>query len=255
MSEILFITALTIFAFMVIFYLIAQVLLDNSIVDIGWGLGFVVGSTVLVLRAPEVHVSQWILYFCILLWGLRLSIHIFIRNHGKGEDFRYAAWRKQWGKKGPLIAFFKVFMLQGILMFILSWPVMLIFTAGRNKPGTAEIAGIIVFLAGLLFEIIGDQQLARFRKNPLNRGRLITTGLWKFTRHPNYFGEAMLWWGIFLIALPSPYGWSGVISPVLIGLMLYFVSGVPMLEKKYNGRADWEEYKKRTPKFIPFIKT
>ena len=253
---------------MLIFYLIAQIVKDNSIVDIAWGPGFVFLTLILsVLTWPPQETNLLILVL-ITLWGSRLSIHIYLRNNGKPEDFRYAAWRKEWGKKAARIAFYKIFMLQGLVMLVVAIPVILSFSAGVPetgklqpvrpetgvlKTGTLEITGLIVFLAGFLFETIADFQLAKFKRSPDNKGKIITTGLWKYSRHPNYFGEALLWWGIFICSAGVPFGLIGIISPLLITLLLRFGSGVPMLEKKYLQYNDFIEYASKTPVFVPFV--
>jgi len=143
-------------------------------------------------------------------------------------------------------------MLQGFFMLLIAWPIIHLNQGSSVDFGMIDIAGILIFSTGFYFEAMGDYQLTRFRKDPINSGKIITTGLWKFTRHPNYFGEALLWWGIWLMAVPLVDGIYTVISPITITLLLRYVSGVPMLEKKYEGRADWEEYKSRTPVFVPF---
>ncbi len=253
-AELIIISGVSIFIYMLVFYLIAQAIKDNSIVDIGWGGGFVLVSLVLLLYTGKAQIPQLVVLLAILLWGLRLSIHIYSRNKGKAEDFRYASWRRQWGKNAWVIAFFKVFMLQGLVMLIVSLPVILVFAGGQSELKPWHYIGILVFLLGYYFEVLGDHQLTRFKKKPENKGKIIEEGLWKYTRHPNYFGEALLWWGIFFIALPVKQGWIAIISPLIMTLLLRYGSGVPMLEKKYEGRDDWEAYKKRTPVFVPFIK-
>ncbi len=254
LSQTLIIAAISIFAYMLIFYLIAQAIKDNSIVDIGWGLGFVVLSVSLSVFYPVVYLSKVIILAMIWLWGLRLSIYIFLRNKGKPEDFRYANWRKKWGRKQPLIAFFKVFMLQGLVMFIIASPMYFVYSYPVKGINWVYILGMVIFLIGYFFEVVGDYQMGAFKRKPENKGKIINTGLWKYTRHPNYFGEAVIWWGVFLMALPSEYGIISIISPVIITLLLRYGSGVPMLEKKYEGREDWEAYKKKTPAFFPFVK-
>ncbi len=253
-TDLLITSAITIFAYMIIFYIIAQAVRDNSIVDIGWGLGFIVVTLVLMFSLKTINLSEIIMLIMIVAWGLRLGVYIFIRNVGKGEDFRYANWRKKWGKKAWIIAFFKVFMLQGIVMFIVSLPIVITFYGDVTKINVFHYIGIGLFIIGYCFEVIGDYQLSRFKKKPENKGKIITHGLWRYTRHPNYFGEAVIWWGIFFVALSSDFGWISIVSPLIMTLTLMFASGVPMLEKKYEGREDWEEYKKKTPKFFPFIK-
>lgn len=253
-GNILIISASAIFIYMLIFYLIAQAIKNNSIVDIGWGPGFIVAGLVLLLFYPFLFATKVFVLLMIFFWGLRLSIYIFLRNKGKGEDFRYKNWREKWGKKEPLIAFFKVFMLQGLVMFIVATPIYFAFLADFRGLTWVQYLGIAVYLIGYYFEAVGDYQMQKFKSKPESKGKLMTSGLWKYTRHPNYFGEAVIWWGIFLVVLPVEYGIIAIISPAVITFLLMYVSGVPMLEKKYEGRPDWEAYKKRTPKFFPFIK-
>ena len=248
----LFLTAAAaVFVTMAALFLLAQSLRNNSIVDIGWGFGFIVVVGALFARNPVLFPAKVLLTACIVVWGLRLSIHLFRRNAGRPEDFRYAAMRKKWGKRAPLKSFFFIFMLQGLLMLAVSLPATVLFGSPARPLAATDIAGAFVFLAGFLFEIVGDAQLAAHVRDLRNKGKLMTKGLWSITRHPNYFGEALLWWGIGLIALSSPWGWAALIGPVTITCLLLFVSGVPLLGKKYAGRPDWEEYKKRTPKFFP----
>jgi steroid 5-alpha reductase family enzyme len=235
-------------------FIAAQYLKNNSIVDICWGIGFIIVALSLYFMRPVIYPAKIIVSILILIWGARLTWYIFLRNYGKGEDFRYVRFRQDWGKSFLVKSFFFIFMLQGILMLIISMPVIVIFNSPARALNFFDIAGVIVFAAGFFFESAGDYQLAQFKKNPANKGRLMTGGLWQHTRHPNYFGEAVMWWGIFLIGLSSPHGWIALISPVLITYLLVFVSGVPLLEKKYAGRPDFEEYKKNTPVFVPFIK-
>lgn len=251
--ELIAFAGVTIFIYMVVLYTIAQAIKDNSIVDIGWGMGFVVTSLVLAALTKPLLDKHILILLIILFWGIRLSVHIFMRNKGKEEDFRYAAWRKEWGKKAPWIAFYKVFMLQGLVMWVVAIPVIIIFAGNQGGIGIAEIAGLLVFLAGFLTETIADQQLLKFKKQPGNKGKIITTGLWKYSRHPNYFGEALLWWGIFIVSAGTQYWWAGVISPIIMSLLLRFGSGVPMLEKKYRSREDFIKYAEKTPVFVPFF--
>jgi len=236
---------------MTLVFLLAMVLKDNSIVDIFWGLGFIVLTAYSLWKADDIDIKKIIVSTLVLIWGLRLAAHIFLRNRGRGEDFRYANWRRTW-KYFVLRSFFQVFMLQGFFMLIIALPVLHINHGIPVDSGMIDVAGLLIFLAGFLFEVIGDAQLAAFRKDSANTGKIITTGLWKYTRHPNYFGEALLWWGIWLMAVPVVDGIFTVISPITITLLLRYVSGVPMLETKYEGRADWEDYKRRTPVFLPF---
>jgi steroid 5-alpha reductase family enzyme len=245
-------SGLIILFYMTIVFLLAQVLKDNSVVDVGWGIGFVFVA-IFSLFLGEINLRKVIFNALILLWGIRLSIYIFRRNRGRGEDFRYKNWRNTW-KHFMLRSFFQIFMLQGIFMLIVVLPVIRVNSAAPRSIGFFDVIGLLVFLFGFIFEVIGDQQMSNFKKKPENFGKLMTTGLWKYTRHPNYFGEAMLWWGIWLFALPEINGLFTVIGPVTITILLRYISGVPMLEKKYEGRTDWETYKAETSIFIPFLK-
>lgn len=247
-------SALLIFVLMTLVFLIALKLKDNSIVDIFWGLGFIALVIFSLLNSESIDTAKILTSILVIIWGLRLSGHIFLRNRGKGEDFRYANWRRTW-KYFILRSYFQVFMLQGFFMLIIAWPVLHILNNPQiNDIGVVYMSGFMIFLAGFTFESVGDYQLGRFKKAEENRGKIITTGLWKYTRHPNYFGEAFLWWGFWLMAVPVMDGIFTIISPLVITWLLRYISGVPMLEKKYEGREDWEEYKRKTPVFVPFIK-
>lgn len=253
MLGLLLTAAIVVFIFMVGLFILAQVLKNNSVVDIGWGLGFIAVVGALFVRRPALYPAKLVLMALVLVWGLRLSMHIFLRNAGKPEDFRYAKMRKDWGKDFLVKSFFFVFMLQGLLMLAVSFSAIVLFSSPARPLAALDIIGALVFLVGLFFETVGDHQLTAHVRNPENKGRLMTRGLWSLTRHPNYFGEATMWWGISLIALSSANGWAALVSPVVITCLLLFVSGVPLLEKKYEGRADWEAYKEKTSMFFPWF--
>jgi steroid 5-alpha reductase family enzyme len=246
--------ALGVFLYMTAFYIAAQVLRNNAVVDIAWGPGFLVVIAALFAARPGFFPARLLYAALVLIWASRLAIHIGRRNAGKPEDFRYARMRARWGKAAAVKAFFFVFMTQGALMLVVSFSATVLFAGPYRPLGLLDAAGALVFGAGFLFEALGDAQLAAHIRRPENKGRLMTRGLWSITRHPNYFGEAALWWGLFLIALPSPTGWAALISPLTITLLLVFVSGVPLLEKKYAGRPDWEAYKARTSKLVPWFR-
>ncbi len=253
MTSLLLTAAITVFVFMSAVFVLAQLLKNNAIVDIVWGLGFIAVTAALLTRRPGLFPAKLLMSGIILVWGLRLAVHIFLRNAGKPEDFRYARMRRDWGKAFRVKSFFFIFMLQGFLMLVVSLPVTVLFSSPARPLGALDLIGALVFSAGFLFEVVGDGQLAAHVSDPGNKGKLMIRGLWSITRHPNYFGEATLWWGIGLIALPSAKGWIALIGPLTITLLLLFVSGVPPLEKKYAGRPDWEAYKAKTPKFFPWL--
>lgn len=246
--------SIVIFIFMSIIFLLALLRKDNSIVDIFWGFGFILVAGYSFMTGGSRDLPKIIMNLCVTIWGLRLGIYIMVRAIQRGgEDFRYKAWRDTW-KHFVVRSFFQIFMLQGLFMLIISLPVYYVNYSGPVGFGPLSLLGIALFSCGLIFETIGDYQMTVFKRNPGNKGKLMTTGLWSITRHPNYFGEALIWWGISMFALNYPNGWMTLAGPLVLTLLLRFVSGVPMLEAKYKGRPDWEEYKKKTAAFIPFLK-
>ncbi|PKM55855.1 MAG: steroid 5-alpha reductase [Firmicutes bacterium HGW-Firmicutes-5] len=250
----MFIQALIIlFIYFTCLFLLGQVLSDNSIVDIGWGGGFVILAIAGLILGKQLSAAHLLTTALVLLWGVRLVIHLAKRNIGKPEDYRYVQMRVRWGNKWPrLKAFLNVYMLQMVVMYVVALPI--IALVGKSVDlGIFSLIGSIVFVIGYLFEVIGDEQLRRFKALPENRGKIITSGLWRYTRHPNYFGEAMIWWGIYLTVLEAPGTMWTFIGPLLITLFLRYVSGVPMLEKKYKDREDFKAYKAVTPVFVPWF--
>jgi len=252
-GDLLAAAAMAVFVYMSALFVLAQLLKNNSIVDIGWGPGFLVVLGALFVRSPGLGAARLLYSALIAVWSLRLAFHVWRRNAGKPEDFRYARMRAQWGPHAAVKAFFFIFMLQGVLMLVVSFSATMLFSSEIRPLEPLDLVGAVVFVIGFFFEAAGDAQLAAHIRRPENKGRLMTGGLWSITRHPNYFGEATMWWGLFLIALSSAGGLAAVISPVVITGLLLFVSGVPLLEKKYAGRPDWEAYKKKTSKFVPWF--
>ena len=251
MDSILFRSAIVVFAYFMLFFVVAQVIKNNSIVDMGWGPGFVIVTFYAWLASDTITARGTVAMFLVTIWGCRLAYHIVRRNIGKPEDFRYANWRKEWGKWVVPRAFFQVFMLQGFFMMVVAYPVLLMQASTRTGFGLIEMLGLSVWIIGFYFESVGDRQLREFKKDPKNKGEIIQHGLWRYTRHPNYFGEATMWWGLWIMAIPVEWGWTGLISPLVITWLLLFVSGVPMLEKKYQGNPEFEAYAQRTNAFFP----
>lgn len=245
--------AIAIFLYMILIFMISQIKKDNSIVDMAWGPGFVLVSALALYLGQKFGFRQILVLILVLIWGTRLAIHIAIRSRGRGEDFRYAQWRRDWGKWFILRSFFQIFVFQGVLLLVISYPIIRIHYSSEPGLNYLDIIGIFVWFTGFLFEAIGDYQLLKFKRNQENRGKIMDKGLWKYTRHPNYFGETLIWWGIFLISLSVKNGWTAIISPILITFLLLRVSGVTMLEKKYIGNKEFEEYAKRTNSFIPWF--
>ncbi|MEQ8711689.1 MAG: DUF1295 domain-containing protein [Cyclobacteriaceae bacterium] len=239
--------------FMSVFYIVAVFKDDYSIVDAAWGLGFVVISRVSLGTLDEVNTFQFIANILVLIWGLRLSVYLWSRNRKVGEDYRYQAMRKDWGSSHRLQAFFKVFMLQGILMWVISFPIMMINSQVDPVPSNDIVhhLGLGLWLIGLIFEVGGDWQLARFKADPANKGLVMDKGFWRYTRHPNYFGETVLWWGFFLFTLTSIDDLWTIIGPLLITFLLLKVSGVGLLEKKLGKNDKYAEYQRKTSVFFP----
>lgn len=243
-----------ILAFMAVLWLVSLKLKNSSIVDIFWGAGFVLAAWLYFTLTPEGFLARKLLIAIIVtIWGLRLTTHIFLRNKGKPEDFRYQKWRGENGSKWWWKSFFQVFLLQGLLLWIVSMPLLAAQYFGKvNHLTVLDFVGSGVWLVGFFFESVGDYQLTRFIKNPANRGKVLSTGVWHYTRHPNYFGDATQWWGFYLVALAAG-GWWTIISPIVMTYLLTRVSGVALLEKSLDAKPGYREYVESTSAFIPWF--
>lgn len=224
-------------------------------VDVFWGPGFlVVGAVYAGLGAG--YAGRKALLLCLVAaWSLRLAVHIYTRNRGRGEDYRYRQWRARSGASFWWKSFFRVFMMQAILLWLISSPLL----AAQRAATPARIAmwdilGTLVWAVGFVFEAVGDWQLARFKLDPANKGQVMSRGLWAYTRHPNYFGEATMWWGYFLIAVGTPGGFWSVLGPAIMTFLLLRVSGVTLLEKGLTQtKPGYKEYAERTSAFLPWF--
>lgn len=239
-----------VFMYATCWYIAALIKKRNDIADIAWGIGYIILCIYLFVYYPSSPVNK-LLYTLVTAWGLRLSIHIYARNKNKTEDFRYKAWRDEWGKSFYWRSYLQVFLLQGLFLLVILSPVIHTVVEVSHSWNIFTWTGLVCWLIGFYFQAVADWQLAIFLKNRKQSGSIIQTGLWKYSRHPNYFGEIMMWWGIFIITLPYPNSFWFIAGPLTITLLLVFVSGVPMLEKKYKGNAAFEDYKKRTSSLIP----
>lgn len=254
--QIYLIGAGVILVYMIAIWVASLALKNSSIVDIFWGMGFVVSTWVFFALTPDGFLLRKLLISgLVTVWGLRLSLHILTRNWGKPEDFRYQKWRNEAGPSWWWRGFFKVFILQGVLMWIISIPLL----AAQISPTPAQFSaldglGILVWAVGFFFEAAGDWQLARFKANPANKGTVMSHGVWHYTRHPNYFGDAAQWWGYYLIALATLSGFWTIYSPILMTFMLLRVSGVALLEKTLKEtRPGYQEYIANTSSFFPWF--
>ncbi len=248
-------SAICIFSFMLLMFVVAMLIKNNSIVDIGWGLGFIIVTIATFFLDGDERFHQKLVSYLVIVWGLRLAIYIGIRNIGQPEDFRYANWRKEWGSSFAMRSFFQVFMLQGVVMFVITLPIVVI-NSDLSLFKSYKIlypAGCTVWCVGFFFEVVGDYQMYMFKHNPHPHKPIMKKGLWKYSRHPNYFGEVLVWWGIFLMAIPSGQWYISVWSPVLLTILLLRFSGVPRQEKKYEGNEEYLLYKKNTSFFVPWF--
>lgn len=243
-----------IFVIMSVLWVVSVRLRDSSIVDIFWGAGFVLAVWAVFLIVNSPGARDWLIAILVSIWGIRLTIHVGARNIGHGEDFRYTQMRKKRPGKWWWQSFFIVFIFQGFLMWVIASPLTAIQLPSINDPlGFLDYIAVIVWAIGFFFEAVGDYQLARFKSAPENKGKLLKTGLWRFTRHPNYFGDAAQWWGFYLIALSAGAWWT-LISPILMTYLLVKVSGVALLEKSLKrDKKDYEDYAENTNAFLPWF--
>ena len=248
------ITGAVIFGSMTLLWLLSLNLKNASIVDIFWGIGFIIVTWLALAQTPQGSLPRKLLLgILVTIWGLRLAIQIGVRNAGKPEDFRYAEWRTEHGERWWWFSFFQVFLLQGLLMWIISAPVIAAMTSGFPAILIPlDWLGTWIWALGFLFESIGVTQLILLKANTANKERLFTSGFLKYTRHPNYFGEAVLWWGFFMIALASGKWWT-IFSPVLMTYLLTNVSGVAMLERTMKQKPGYEDYMRKTSAFLPWL--
>jgi steroid 5-alpha reductase family enzyme len=220
----------------------------NDFADIAWGLGFVVVGCFNWFLTPSPSPRGDLVLALVTLWGVRLMQHIGSRVASHGEDARYQAMRKGWGDHQAWNSYVKVFMLQGALLAVVSLPVIFGVSLASSPWRWTDLLGAALFLFGLAVETISDRQLARFvrTKKP---GQIMQTGLWKYSRHPNYFGEILLWWALAVIVCATG-AWIAAVGPLMITALILKVSGIPMIENRYAGNPDFERYKKRTSAFF-----
>ena len=229
---------------------------DNvTLVDSLWGLGFILIAWLSLLFGGGNTLRGFLLTMLTTAWGLRLTVYLTRRNRGKGEDPRYASWRVKHGDRFRVVSFYKVFLIQALFMWVIALSLQYgIMAEAQVRLTGLDFAGLAVWGIGFGFETIGDRQLARFKSDPANQGKVMDRGLWAYTRHPNYFGEALIWWGIFFMVLSTPgAGWT-VISPVVITVVLLKMTGVALTEKTIlETRPHYRDYIERTSAFVPWF--
>jgi steroid 5-alpha reductase family enzyme len=240
--------------YMVVLWVVSLLLRNASIVDVFWGPGFIVAAGAYFALSDDGYEGRQLLVLAlVVVWAVRLGGYILARNAGHGEDPRYRKWRETWSGPFWLRSLFQVFLLQGLILWVVSAPRLAAMNrAGPDSLIVTDLIGLAIWCVGFFFEAAGDWQLARFKSDPANEGKVMERGLWRFTRHPNYFGEATLWWGLFVIAAGTTDGWITVFSPVLMTFLLLRVSGVSLLERGMKQRRpEYQAYVERTSAFIP----
>jgi steroid 5-alpha reductase family enzyme len=252
--HIFFLGFLLIMVMMTILWIVSISVKNASIVDLFWGLGFVLTTGFYFLKTEGSETRKILLLILVSLWGLRLSLYLAWRNIGKGEDFRYKQFRKNYGPKYWWVSFFQTFLLQGILMALISVPLLGAQYYGRNIPlRLPDFAGIVFWIIGFFFETAGDLQLARFKSNPSNKGKVMDKGLWRFTRHPNYFGDTAVWWGYGLICIGAG-SYLPVLGSVLMTFLIIRISGIGLLEKTLKEKKpQYKSYIEKTSAFFPWF--
>lgn len=251
MASSLIYCAAAIGSLMLIVWLLSLYLKDVSIVDIAWGLGFVLVAWTSYAVSAEAD-DRLLVPVLVTLWGLRLSGYLTWRNHSKPEDPRYQKMRAHWGDAFPWISLITVFGAQAVVMWVVSLPVQTVYDGAGDSRLWLSVAGTLVFAVGLVFESVGDWQLARFKADAANQGKVFDRGLWRFTRHPNYFGDFLVWWGIFLAAMAGSQQWWTVIGPIVMSIFLMRVSGVTLLESSLKkSKPGYQAYIDRTHAFFP----
>jgi steroid 5-alpha reductase family enzyme len=249
-------TLLVILIMMTLLWIVSIKLKNVSIVDLFWGFGFVVAGVVYFLKADGLEARKILVMIMVAVWGLRLSIYLAWRNWDKGEDYRYQKFRRDYGENRYWwISYFQVFLLQGILMWLISAPLLGAQFHGKETGlNWLDAAGILFWLIGITFEAGGDLQLARFKSNPVNKGKVMDTGFWRYTRHPNYFGDASVWWGYALLSIAAG-SYLPVLGSILMTALIIKVSGVALLEKNLKStKPQYAEYVRKTSAFIPWFR-
>jgi steroid 5-alpha reductase family enzyme len=254
LSSTIGIAALTVLLLMHLVFVYALRIKNNSIVDVWWGLGFALIAVISLCASGLYLPRQLIITAMTLMWATRISLHIYLRNRGKGEDPRYTKWRTQWGKNVVWRSYLQVFMLQGLFMLIIAMPIIVVNASTVGTITKLVGIGCMVWLLGICMEALADYQLKRFLQDPAHRGHIMQEGLWRYSRHPNYVGEMLIWWGMFLVAADLPHGMLALMSPIVITILLRFVSGVPLAEEQLKQLPEFGDYARRTNIFLPWFR-
>ncbi len=247
---------LTAFALFQLVSIPGLILKKNDLADVLWGPAFIISALAAAHWGVEDGLSglrsrSGIVLLVLSIWSIRLFIHVGLRNLSTvKEDVRYYNWRVQWGKTQVWRSYLQVFVLQPIILYIFLIPVLLAIDT-NELVSWVMFCGLAIWIFGFSIEMIADEQLRRFKSESTNKGKIMTSGLWSWSRHPNYFGEVVQWWGIWLMVIDLPYGWATIVSPIGVTYLLLKVSGVDMLEELMQKRPGYGEYAARTSVFIP----
>lgn len=253
MSSVLIANLLLIGFLMIVLWIIGLIRKDVTLVDPFWGTGFTIIAGVTAAMKQSLEPGQLLIVALTSVWGIRLSLYLIWRHWGHTEDRRYAAMRYYYGRPFWLISLGIVFLLQGLLMWIVAMPIQFAISSSTKLPNfSLQIFGVMFWFVGMVFESVGDLQLARFTANPANSNRVMDRGLWRYTRHPNYFGDFCVWWGIYFVCASFGNLWT-IFSPILMSILLLRVSGVTLLEKTITSRRPgYADYQRRTSAFFPW---
>jgi steroid 5-alpha reductase family enzyme len=257
------ISVIILLIYIIIAFIVCSIKKNNGLMDVFYGPGYVVTSltalVVSILLGNSLNVRHIVMNILVLFWAIRLGTYVYIRNRGKPEDYRYARRRDEW-KNFLLQSFFRQFLFQGVVIIIVDIPVWFVnFSENPSVTSFFDFYGITIWIGtliwfiGFFFETLGDWSLYKFLQKPENKGKVMDKNVWKYTQHPNYFGEVTQWWGLFIIALAVPFGFITVIGPAYITFQIIKVSGVRLLDKHFEGNAEYQAYKKRTSSFIPWF--
>ncbi len=246
---------LAVMTLMLLLWIISIPLKNVSIVDMFWGIGFVIVITVYVLFSENLFIRELLVSVLVAIWGFRLSFYLMGRNYGKPEDFRYQEFRKEYGAhRYWWFSFFQVFLLQGVLIMIVSLPLLGIHEKTLSDDlNFLDYVGITIWIIGFVFESVGDYQLTQFKKEPTNKDKVLDSGLWRYTRHPNYFGDAMVWWSFGVFSIAAGAFWH-IVGTLIMTYLIVNISGVALLEKSLNDKKPkYWDYIKRTNAFFPWF--
>jgi steroid 5-alpha reductase family enzyme len=244
------VNVLLILLYMTIWFVVGYRRRRLDTVDTAWGGGFILLA--LSAHAEARNLRTAVLLVLVLVWGLRLAIYLWRRNLRKGPDQRYDELSQKWPPQHFWRrAYISVFLLQGVLVYVIGLPLTLAGATASQPFGTVAIVGVAVWVIGFTTEALADSQLHRFIRSPHQKGAVLQTGVWRYSRHPNYFGELLQWWGVALIVLPVQFGWIGLIGPLTLTWLIVFVSGIPPIERRKRDNAEYQAYARRTSVLIP----